>query len=129
MMPLQLQIIAIILSVIFFGLTIQLVRKGRAEVRQMRKWLLLAVIILIGALVPAVGTQIANMLGIVNLTSLALFTLTGILLIFSLNAHMSLINAEKQIKILTQEVSLLKKEVREFDDSKKKGNASISHQR
>ena len=122
-MPLQLQIIAIILSVIFFGLTIQLVRKGRAEVRQMRKWLLLAVIILIGALVPAVGTQIANMLGIVNLTSLALFTLTGILLIFSLNAHMSLINAEKQ------EVSLLKKEVREFDDGKKKGNASISHQR
>ena len=112
MMPLQLQIIAIILSVIFFGLTIQL-----------------AVIILIGALVPAVGTQIANMLGIVNLTSLALFTLTGILLIFSLNAHMSLINAEKQIKILTQEVSLLKKEVREFDDGKKKGNASISHQR
>ena len=128
-MPLQLQIIAIILSVIFFGLTIQLVRKGRAEVRQMRKWLLLAVIILIGALVPAVGTPIANMLRIVNLTSLALFTLTGILLIFSLNAHMSLINAEKQIKILTQEVSLLKKEVREFDDGKKKGNASISHQR
>ena len=129
MMPLQLQIIAIILSVIFFGLTIQLVRKGRAEVRQMRKWLLLAVIILIGALVPAVGTQIANMLGILNLSSFALFTLTGILLIFSLNAHMSLINAEKQIKILTQEVSLLKKEVREFDDGKKKGNASISHQR
>lgn len=129
MMPLQLQIIAIILSVIFFGLTIQLVRKGRTEVRQMRKWLLLAVIILIGALVPAVGTPIANMLRIVNLTSLALFTLTGILLIFSLNAHMSLINAEKQIKILTQEVSLLKKEVREFDDGKKKGNASISHQR
>ena len=75
-MPLQLQIIAIILSVMFFGLTIQLVRKGRAEVRQMRKWLFLAVIMLIGALVPGIGTRIAKMLGIVNLTSLALFTLT-----------------------------------------------------
>lgn len=116
-MPLQLQIIAIILSVMFFGLTIQLVRKGRAEVRQMRKWLFLAVIILIGALVPGIGTRIAKMLGIVNLTSLALFTLTGVLLIFSLNAHMSLINAEKQIKLLTQEVSLLKKEVRELTDN------------
>ena len=117
-MPLQLQIIAIILSVMFFGLTIQLVRKGRSEVRQMRKWLFLAVIMLIGALVPGIGTRIAKMLGIVNLTSLALFTLTGVLLIFSLNAHMSLINAEKQIKLLTQEVSLLKKEVREAAEGK-----------
>ncbi|MGO2298289.1 DUF2304 domain-containing protein [Pseudolactococcus laudensis] len=119
-MPLQLQIIAIILSVMFFGLTIQLVRKGRSEVRQMRKWLFLAVIMLIGALVPGIGTRIAKMLGIVNLTSLALFTLTGVLLIFSLNAHMSLINAEKQIKLLTQEVSLLKKEVREAAEGKNK---------
>lgn len=113
MMPLQLQIIAIIFAFVFFALTIQLVRKGRAEVRQMKKWLLLAVIILIGALVPGVGTRIAKMFGIVNLTSLALFTLTGVLLVFALNAHMSLINAERQIKVLTQELSLLKEEVRE----------------
>ena len=113
MMPLQLQVIAVILAFGFFLLTIQLVRRGRAEVRQMKKWLLLAVIMLIGALIPGVGTRIAKMLGIVNLTSLALFTLTGVLLVFALNAHMSLINAERQIKVLTQELSLLKKEVRE----------------
>ena len=112
-MPLQLQVIAVILAFVFFLLTIQLVRKGRAEVRQMKKWLLLAVIMLIGALIPGVGTRIAKMLGIVNLTSLSLFTLTVVLLVFALNAHMSLINAERQIKVLTQELSLLKKEVRE----------------
>lgn len=113
MMPLQLQVIAIIFAFVFFALTIQLVRKGRAEVRQMKKWLLLAVIMLIGALIPGVGTRIAKILGIVNLTSLALYTLSGVLLVFALNAHMSLINAERQIKVLTQELSLLKKEVRE----------------
>ena len=75
---------------------------------------------LIGALVPGTGTRIAKMLGSVNLTTLALFTLTGVLLIFSLNAHMSLINAEKQIKLLTQEVSLLKKEVREDKENSRK---------
>ncbi len=116
-MPLQLQIIAIIFAFVFFALTIQLVRKGRAEVRQMKKWLLLAVIILIGALVPGVGTRIAKMFGIVNLTSLALFTLTGVLLVFALNAHMSLINAERQIKVLTQELSLLKQKVRESSEN------------
>ena len=117
MMPLQLQVIAIIFAFVFFALTIQLVRKGRAEVRQMKKWLLLALIMLVGALVPGVGTRIAKMFGIVNLTSLALFTLTGVLLVFALNAHMSLINAERQIKVLTQEVSLLKKNVRELSEN------------
>ena len=115
MMPLQLQIIAIILSVGFFILPIYLVKKGQAEVRQLRKCLLLAIIILIGALVPALGTQIAKMLGIINLTSLALFGLTGVLLIFALNAHISLINAENQIKVLTQELSLMKTEVNKTD--------------
>lgn len=115
MMPLQLQIIAIILSVGFFILPIYLVKKGQAEVRQLRKWLLLAVIILIGALVPALATRVAKLLGIINLTSLALFGLTGVLLIFALNAHISLINAENQIKVLTQELSLMKADLNETD--------------
>ena len=115
MMPLQLQIIAIILAVGFFILPIYLVKKGQAEVRQLRKWLLLAVIILIGALVPTLGTRVAKLLGIINLTSLALFGLTGVLLIFALNAHISLINAENQIKVLTQELSLMKAELNEID--------------
>lgn len=115
MMPLQLQIIAIILAVGFFILPIYLVKKGQAEVRQLRKWLLLAVIILIGALVPASATRVAKLLGIINLTSLALFGLTGVLLIFALNAHISLINAENQIKVLTQELSLMKADLNETD--------------
>ncbi|WP_372487119.1 DUF2304 domain-containing protein [Lactococcus carnosus] len=115
MMPLQLQIIAIILAVGFFILPIYLVKKGQAEVRQLRKWLLLAVIISIGALVPTLGTRVAKLLGIINLTSLALFGLTGVLLIFALNAHISLINAENQIKVLTQELSLMKTEVNKTD--------------
>lgn len=115
MMPLQLQIIAIILAVAFFILPIYLVKKGQAEVRQLRKWLLLAVIILIGALVPALATRVAKLLGIINLTSLALFGLTGVLLIFALNAHISLINAENQIKVLTQELSLMKADLNETD--------------
>ena len=115
MMPLQLQILAIILAVGFFILPIYLVKKGQAEVRQLRKWPLLAVIILIGALVPALATRVAKLLGIINLTSLALFGLTGVLLIFALNAHISLINAENQIKVLTQELSLMKADLNETD--------------
>lgn len=118
-MPLQLRIIGIILAFSFLILTIYLVRKDRAEVRHMRKWLLLAVIILIGALFPELGTELAHLLGIINLTSLVLFGLTGILLVFALKSQISLINLEKQNKVLTQELSLLKKKVREMEIEKK----------
>ena len=43
-MPVQLQIIAIFLALGFFVLTVYLIRKDHAEVRQMNKWLLLGII-------------------------------------------------------------------------------------
>jgi hypothetical protein len=114
-MPIQLRIIAVILAVLFFIYTIRLVRKDKAEIRHLLKWLVLALIILIGSLFPESGSKIAHLLGIQTLTSLALFVLVGLLLIISLKYQMSLISAEKQIKNLIQEISLLKKRV---DDGK-----------
>lgn len=60
MMPVQLQIIAILLAVIFFILTIKLIRGGHAETRQMIKWLILAAGLLIGALFPKKVANIAH---------------------------------------------------------------------
>ncbi|MGF2159038.1 DUF2304 domain-containing protein [Enterococcus avium] len=111
MMPVQLQIIAILLAAFFFILTIKLIRGGHAETRQMIKWLILAVGLLVGALFPKQASSIAHFLGIANLTSLTLFALTFFLLVCSLISQIELINSEKKIKKLTQELSLLKKEV------------------
>ena len=118
-MPFTLQIIAIILAVGFFIFTVKLIRQGKAEIRQMGKWLVLAVVLVVGALIPQVGTQIAKFFGIPTLTSLALYVLTGLLIVFSLTMQISLINAERHIKKLTQEVSLMKKDLREMQAEKK----------
>ncbi|BAK57636.1 DUF2304 domain-containing protein [Lactococcus garvieae] len=112
-MPIQLRILAVVLSVIFFVYVIQLIKKDKAEIRHMLKWFILALIILFGALFPNIGSRVAHVLGISTLTSLALFILVGLLLLISLKYQMSLISAEKQIKNLVQEVSLLKKKVEE----------------
>jgi hypothetical protein len=112
-MPPQLRVIAIILALLFFVYTIRLVRKDKAEVRHMLKWLVLAITILLGSLFPSLGSNVAHFLGVQTLTSLALFILVGLLIIISLKYQMSLISAEKQIKYLIQEISLLKKEVSE----------------
>lgn len=118
MMPIQLRIIAIALAVLFFGYIIRLVRKDRAEIRHMLKWLILALMILFGAIFSNTASQLAHFLGIKTLTSLALFILVGALLTISLKYQMSLISAEKQIKNLIQEISLLKKRIE--DEGKNK---------
>lgn len=115
-MPFQLQVLAVLIAIIFFASTIHLTRKGHAEVRQMNKWLVLGVIMIFGSLFPPVGNAVAKFLGISTLTSLALFVLTGILLFFSLVTQITLINTEKQLKILTQELSLLKKKINQSEE-------------
>jgi len=116
-MPIQLRILAIILAAFFFIYTIRLVRKDRAEIRNMLKWFILALILLIGSIIPDLGTSIAHLLGIGTLTSLALYFLVGALLFICLKYQISLISAEKEIKNLVQELSLLKKKI---DDGEKK---------
>lgn len=115
-MPIQLRVLAIIFSIIFFIYVIQLIKKDKAEIRHMLKWFILAIIILFGALFPELGSSIAHFMGIQTLTSLALFILVSLLLFISLKYQMSLISAEKQIKNLVQETSLLKKKVEEEEN-------------
>lgn len=111
----QLRVLAVTLSIVFLVYVVQLIKKDKAEIRHMLKWLILAFIILFGALFAELGSDIAHMLGITTLTSLSLFILVGLLLLISLKYQMSLISAEKQIKNLVQEVSLLKKEINEIE--------------
>lgn len=125
-MPIQLRILAIILAAFFFIYTIRLVRKDRAEIRHMLKWFVLALILLVGSLIPDFGTSIAHLLGIGTLTSLALYFLVGALLLICLKYQISLISAEKEIKNLVQEVSLLKKRKLMMEKRKKDMNKILT---
>ncbi|CDI47863.1 hypothetical protein BN927_01269 [Lactococcus lactis subsp. lactis Dephy 1] len=115
MMPLPLRILAIILAVLFFIYTIRLIRKNLAEVRHMLKWFILALVILFGAIFSEFAAKIAYALGVTTLTSFALFVLVGMLLVISIRYQISLIAAEKQIKTLIQEVSLLRKDMKDAE--------------
>ena len=128
MMPLPLRIIAIILAVLFFIYTIRLIRKNIAEVRHMLKWFILALVILFGALFSEFASKIANAVGVKTLTSFALFVLVGMLIMISLRYQNSLISAEKQIKTLIQEISILRKDMKdaELDQSEKQEKVNQS---
>ncbi|AIS02788.1 DUF2304 domain-containing protein [Lactococcus lactis] len=127
-MPLPLRILAIILAVLFFIYTIRLIRKNLAEVRHMLKWFILALVILFGAIFSEFAAKIAYALGVKTLTSFALFVLVGMLLVISIRYQISLIAAEKQIKTLIQEVSLLRKEVKDTDlDNRESQESKLNH--
>lgn len=114
-MPIQLRILAIILAAFFFIYTIRLVRKDRAEIRHMLKWFILALILLIGSIIPDLGTSIAHLLGIGTLTSLALYFLVGALLFICLKYQISLISAEKRNKKFSTRVVLIEKKISDKD--------------
>lgn len=127
MMPLPLRILAIILAVLFFIYTIRLIRKNLAEVRHMLKWFILALVILFGAIFSEFAAKIAYALGVTTLTSFALFVLVGMLLVISIRYQISLIAAEKQIKTLIQEVSLLRKDMKDIELGNNETKKKVSH--
>ena len=127
MMPLPLRILAIILAVLFFIYTIRLIRKNLAEVRHMLKWFILALVILFGAIFSEFAAKIAYALGVKTLTSFALFVLVGMLLVISIRYQISLIAAEKQIKTLIQEVSLLRKDMKDTELGNNETKKKVSH--
>lgn len=127
MMPLPLRILAIILAVLFFIYTIRLIRKNLAEVRHMLKWFILALVILFGAIFSEFAAKIAYALRVTTLTSFALFVLVGMLLVISIRYQISLIAAEKQIKTLIQEVSLLRKDMKDTELGNNETKKKVSH--
>jgi len=127
MMPLPLRILAIILAVLFFIYTIRLIRKNLAEVRHMLKWFILALVILFGAIFSEFAAKIAYALGVTTLTSFALFVLVGMLLVISIRYQISLIAAEKQIKTLIQEVSILRKDMKDTELGNNETKKKVSH--
>ena len=62
-MPIQLKILAIFLAVAFFAFIINLIYRDRAEVRHMRKWIIFAIIKLIGAMFPELTAKIYDLCG------------------------------------------------------------------
>jgi hypothetical protein len=110
-MPIQLRVLIIVLAVGFFFYVFYLVRKDRAEIRHMSKWLLAALIILFFAIFPNIGFALANLLGIKTFVSFALAMCVGLLVVIALRYQLSLITAEKEIVNLTQRLSILQKEV------------------
>lgn len=107
-MPLQLRIIAIIVSLFFLVYLTVLVKKNKTSAMQIRKWFLLSVLIILGIVFYDLGSKIALFLGFNSYSSFTLFILILVLLLFTFKLQLAAVNSDRQIKTLVQEISLMK---------------------
>ena len=90
------------------GAIIQLVRKNRITIKYSLVWMTAILAILIGALIPGILPWLAKLLGFETLPNLIFTLMIGILISVSMVLTIIVSGLKEKVRILTQEVSLLK---------------------
>ncbi|MDR0297783.1 MAG: DUF2304 domain-containing protein [Streptococcaceae bacterium] len=115
-MSLQLTLLAVLISGYFLWYVIRLTRKNKAEVGQVRKWILLAAMMVVGAIFSTPLAQTARFIGFKTYVSFVLFFLLIAVLLIVFRINLALIVGERKTKTLIQELSILKREVEELEE-------------
>ena len=87
---------------------LELVKKEKIAIKYSFVWLIPFVILLIFVLIPSFLTWTTNFLGFQTASNMILALLVGLLLIISIALTVIVSNQKEQIRLLIQEVSLLK---------------------
>lgn len=101
----------IIFSIVWFFIIFRLLKKGKISVKYSLTWFLMALLILLVGLFPKFMEFIANLFGFTTISNLVIGIILTLLMFITLVLTMIVTNQRTQIKNLTQEISILKKEV------------------
>ncbi|SJZ86325.1 hypothetical protein SAMN02745116_01647 [Pilibacter termitis] len=104
------RIIMLGVALLFFGVTMYLVRNDKGEVRHMKLWLIVSVALLFVAFFPNLLIFVSKLIGFRTFSNFLMFTAIALLLFITLSQHIKIIEHEKQIKTLIQEISIAEKE-------------------
>lgn len=109
---------SLILTVILFAFTllfcvIHLLRKGRIPVKYALVWILSSISVVIISCIPNLMELLAKFLGFELLSNMVLCIFIGLLLFLTLILTVMMAGQKKKATLLIQELSLLKKEVKD----------------
>lgn len=107
-MSINLKIISIAFSIILILVVLFFVRKGKITIKYSLVWLTSTFILLILCLFPKILTWLTKIMGIELASNLIFALIIGILLIVCISLTIIASNQTEKIRLLTQEVSLLK---------------------
>lgn len=112
MMPLKLQLQIIIFSLVMILSMVQLLRKNRITIKYSLVWMGAILAIFISALIPGILPWVADILGFETLPNLIFTLFIGILISVSMTLTIIVSGLKEKVRLLTQEVSLLKESIR-----------------
>lgn len=112
MIPLKLKIEVISFSVLMIAFIINLVRHNRLTIKYSLIWMIAILAVLIATLIPGLLPFIGKLLGFETLPNLIFTLIIGILILVSMMLSIIVSGQKDKIRVLTQEVSLLKEKIK-----------------
>lgn len=104
----ELVIASIVFFIVLVCLVLYLVRKKRISVKYSLVWIIPSVILIIFTLWPGCMVAITKLLGFKTASNMVIAALIGLLLVINLSLTVIVTNQKDKIRLLIQEVSLLK---------------------
>lgn len=120
MMGLKLQLIIAVIIIIGILYIISLIRRNRLELKYALSWLIVAVLVLIMDIFPAVMDKLALLLGIASPMNMMFFMGFLFLLVIILTLTVTVSIAASSVKRLTQKIALLEKRIRDLESKDEK---------
>lgn len=107
-MSLALKISSIIFLLLVIIIVLHLVKKEKIAIKYSFVWLIPCFILLIFVLIPGCLVWATNVLGFQTASNMILTLLVALLLIISISLTVIVSNQKEQVRLLIQEVSILK---------------------
>lgn len=116
MLSTELRILLIVMAVIYFAIVLFLLKKKSLILKYSLIWFLSSVVLLVFAIFPQIVGFFARLLGIASETNAIFLVVIFFILLLLISLSVIVSRQHKQIKTLIQEVSLLKKEIKDKEN-------------
>lgn len=111
-MPNNLRILLIVFSLVLLIIILNLVSKNKVPVRYSLLWIVSAILIFIVGTFPEFVGMFTSMIGFQTTSNLVIGIILTVLLVLTLILTVIVSKQKKQIKLLIQEISMLKEKIR-----------------
>lgn len=117
-MSINLTVVSILFSVFIIISILILLRKKKVNIKYSLIWIILFTILLIATIIPGFLVWITHLLGFKTASNMVFSLILAVLVIITITLTMIVSKQDKKIRLLIQEVSMLKKRFGDIDEKK-----------
>lgn len=103
--------ILIVASIILALLTTVLIRQNKMPIKYSLLWYAFALLVLLTGAIPNIVSIVANFFGFQTISNFLLGVIVGVMVLLNIALTVMIASQRHRIKLISQELSLLKKEV------------------